>query len=148
MHSGYVVCQICESYHDSVEELNAHYERDHPTGSGTEKKFPCKLCDKSFVHRSTMYKHQRKAHGRVLYENNGLPEPIQPNEEGRFPCEFCGKSFTQSSNLYTHQRNAHGRAAGKARKRDQGTVACDVCGKMFCDRWTVIKHMKTIHALS
>ena len=148
MSCGYIVCQICESYHDSVEELNAHYERDHPTGRAAEKNLQCKLCDKSFAHRSTMYKHQRKAHGRVLYKNNGLPEPIQPNEEGRFPCEFCGKSFTQSSNLYTHQRNAHGRAAGKARKRDQGTVACDVCGKMFCDRWTVIKHMKTIHALS
>ena len=139
------MCQICESYHDSVDELNAHYERDHPTGSATEKNFQCKLCDKSFTLRTCMYRHQRKTHGRVLYESDNLPEPIQPNEEGRFPCEFCDKTFSEKRNVYGHQRKVHGRESKKLRKRNEGTVPCEICGKFFSNIANMKMHIKAIH---
>ena len=57
------------SYHENIDELSAHYESDHPTGSGNrdilpneEGKFPCEFCDKSFSHNYDVYNHQRKAH--------------------------------------------------------------------------------------
>ena len=134
-----------ESYHDSVDELNAHYERDHPTGSATEKNFQCKLCDKSFTRCDSMYKHQRKVHGRVLYKSDNQPELIQPNEEGRFPCDFCDKTFSERFSVYLHQRTVHGYESEKKRKRKQGTFACDICGKMLSDRSNVTRHMKTVH---
>ena len=142
------MCQICESYHDSVEELNAHYERDHPTGRAGEKKFPCKLCDKSFTKMCNVYTHQRKAHGRVLYESDNLPKPIQPNEDGRFPCEFCKKSFTQKHRVYKHQRKVHGRESASKRAKKaayQGKFPCEVCGKKLSSKPMLLNHMKVKH---
>ena len=149
--TGYIVCQICESYHDSFEELNAHYERDHPTGSGAEKNFQCKLCDKSFTLRNSMYRHQRKAHGRVLYESDNLPKSIQPNEEGRFPCEFCDKSFTHKGHVYGHQRKVHVResACKRATKpKYQGNFPCKVCGKKFSSASNRNTHLRSMHSVS
>ena len=100
MRSGYMVCQICESYHDSVDELNAHNESDHPTGSAAEKKFPCKLCDKSFTKMSNVYRHQKKEHGQELLSR-------KPNYQGKFPCEVCGKKLSSQTKLKYHMKAKH-----------------------------------------
>ena len=141
----YVMCQICESCHGSIDELNAHYESEHLTTKEVkaEKKFKCKFCDKKYTQRSNMYTHQRNAHGRVHYEV--VNPPIQPNEDGRFPCEFCDKSFSRKESVYKHQRRVHGRESEKLRKRNQGTVPCNLCDKMFFDSSAVKKHMKIVH---
>ena len=101
MNTGYLVCQICESYHDSVEELNAHYERDHPTGSGAEKNSQCKFCEKSFTNASSMYRHQRKVHGRESASKK------RHQFQGNFPCSVCGKKLSTAYWLRHHMKAKH-----------------------------------------
>ena len=139
---GYVICQICESYHDSIEELNAHYERDHPTGSKLERKHKCEFCDRSYSQTSHLYSHQRKLHGR---ETGNKPPHPSLISDGKYKCEFCETYFTRMDNLYAHQREKHGRAAGRKRKTNQGTVPCNICGKLFYDKAGVYNHTKRIH---
>ena len=107
MHSGYMVCQICESYHDSVEELNAHYESDHPTGRGVhaneEGRFPCEFCDKTFSENASVYKHQRRVHGR---ESAGKREK-KADYQGNFPCAVCGKKLSSLQGLKYHMKAKH-----------------------------------------
>ena len=111
MHSGYVVCQICESYHGSFEELNTHYESDHPTGrreaneSGIQPnedgRFPCEFCDKSFTRKDYMYGHQRKVHGRESVKAK------KADYQGNFPCEVCGNKLSSTQKLKHHMKVKH-----------------------------------------
>ena len=103
-----MVCQICESYHDSVEELNAHYESDHPTGSGgiqakEEGRFPCEFCGKSFTRKDYVFSHQRKVHGRESEGKRAKKSPYQ----GKFPCKVCGKKFSSHRYMLKHQNTQH-----------------------------------------
>ena len=99
-----MVCQICESYHDSVEELNAHYESDHPTGRGVhaneEGRFPCDFCDKTFSERFSVYLHQRTVHG---YES----EKKRKRKQGTFAYDICGKMLSDRSNVTRHMKTVH-----------------------------------------
>ena len=102
----YIMCQICHSYHDSVEELNAHYESDHPTGSGRvqpnkEGKFPCELCDKSFARTQGLYHHQRKSHGRKKMQEH------RPKFQGSCKCEVCGAMLSTKGKLKEHIARKH-----------------------------------------
>ena len=106
--SGYVICQICESYHDSIEELNAHYERDHPTGNTLSKsektkdgKYKCDYCNKLFNQPSNLYEHQRRLHGRE-------PGQKRKQNQGDFECEFCEKRLSTKQRLRHHIKQVHG----------------------------------------
>ena len=103
---GYVMCQICHSYHDSVEELNVHYESDHPMGNRGgkmgEERFPCEFCDKSFSRTDHVYRHQRKVHGRES-------EKVERRTgRGKFLCSVCGKRLAYHGDLLRHLRVNHG----------------------------------------
>ena len=141
----YVICQICESYHNSIEELNAHYERDHPTGSKLERKNKCEFCDRSYSQISHLYFHQRKKHGRET--GNREPKPPHPSliSDGKYKCEFCDKSYVKTSHLYSHQRKVHGRETASKRQYAQGTVPCDVCGNWFSTKYNLYIHKQRKH---
>ena len=103
---GYVICQICESYHDSIEELNAHYERDHPTGNKknmtSDGKYKCEFCEMRYTQRSSMYTHQREKHGRAAGRK-------RKTNQGTVPCSICGKLFYDKAGVYKHTKTAHKR---------------------------------------
>ena len=145
---GYVICQICESYHDSIEELNAHYERDHPTGSKLERKHKCEFCDRSYSQTSHLYSHQRKVHGRETGKRE--PKPHHPNmtSDGKYKCEFCDKEYSRSKHMYSHQRQVHGHESEKQRKINQGKFPCESCDKRFLSKQYIRHHQKTVHNVS
>ena len=103
MHA-YVICQICESYHDSIEELNAHYEKDHPTGNKknmtSDGKYKCDDCERAYMHLRHLYSHQRKAHGRALSKK-------RRRGQGTVECDVCGQYFHDNSGMNRHKRNVH-----------------------------------------
>ena len=103
-----VMCQICRSSHDSIDELNAHYESDHPTGGrkvqkNEEGRFPCEFGDKSFARKQHVYFHQRSVHG---VESAGK-RVIKARYQGSFPCEVCGKMLASKTRLKTHMKSKH-----------------------------------------
>ena len=105
--SAFVICQICESYHDTIEELNAHYERDHPTGSTLSKpertedgKYKCRFCPNLFARDYYVYVHERKFHGCA-------PGKKRKTHQGTVPCEICGKKFSSQSYVNVHMRKKH-----------------------------------------
>ena len=108
MISGYIMCQICYSYHESVEELSAHYESHHPSRSeviqpNEEGRFACEFCDRSFTAKPSVYAHQRKAHGRV----SAAKPARKANYEGDFPCAVCGKKLSTPRWLRHHMKAKH-----------------------------------------
>ena len=96
MPSGYVICQICQSYHDNMEELNAHYETDHPQAGNTkrERKFQCDQCDKQFTSKYGLAYHKKRMH----YVTTESPL-------GEFQCNQCDKRYVKRETLKATWRN-------------------------------------------
>ena len=110
--SRYLKCQLCVTFHKSREELNTHYERDHPTQRSqqrlrgphpnltSEGKYKCDECEKTCNRVSDLYSHQRNMHGRE-------PGPKRIRYQGDFPCDFCGKRLSSKPRLLYHMRSKH-----------------------------------------
>ena len=104
----YVICQICDSYHNSFEELNAHYERDHPTGKTSSKqelrteyeKYKCELCEVCFSQKKSVLRHQQQVHGRK-------PGPKRKKNQGTVRCEYCDKLFYDKPTVIKHRKRIH-----------------------------------------
>ena len=129
--TGSIKCQICKTYHESVEELNAHYKSDHPTRED-KKKFQCKFCDRSFIQTSAMYAHQRRVHRRVEYLRRERIPGLQPNADGRFPRELCDHTFAWKKDMQQHQTTAHGIVRVK-RKYGKTSVQPNEEGRFPCE---------------
>lgn len=107
----------------------------------------CKICDKTFPTKSTLYKHLRG--------HSSDEKPYKCNECGQgftlssnlrqhriihrgykpFRCEFCGKCFMRS-NVYKQHRRSH---TGEQMHK------CDYCPSEFLQRYALIKHLKKVH---
>ena len=122
MSSGYFVCQICESYHDSIEELNAHYEKDHPQKylhkTKHERKFDCDQCNKRFTRKELLDYHKKWVHY-VTTE----PPP------GEFNCDICNKRYRSRQMLKRHTKKVHDvtlpallRCPGRTKKTDKNLL--------------------------
>ncbi|XP_077341416.1 uncharacterized protein LOC143986884 [Lithobates pipiens] len=82
----------------------------------TEKRFPCTECEKCFVKKSEIVRHQRSHMG-------GKP----------YSCLECGKCFSNKPNLYTHQRIHTG----------EKLYSCLECGKCFVQKVDLVKHERS-----
>ena len=108
------MCQICQSYHDSMEDLNAHYASDHPTGKEgpqPEMKYNCEVCEKKFAHNSSVRNHMIHAHGITLSKK---PRGRKSATQGQFVCSECGQSLAKKNSLKYHLMAIHGWSSEKA----------------------------------
>ena len=152
--SAYVICQICESYHDSIEELNAHYERDHPTGNTSSKvertedgKYKCNLCGENFCSKASVSRHHKRKHEKKPESKNKREKPPLPEttSDGKYKCEFCDRAYFRLTHLFRHQRISHGRE--KQRQYNQGAFQCEFCQKFLTSKTTLRDHLKRKHEI-
>ena len=118
-------CEKCgESFENNV-YLVQHIRRVHDENKPNK----CDKCDKSFVFKSELKRHQ-STHGAVK----------------QFSCDLCGKSFGRKYNLMRH-RDAHTYEehskpkAKTAKVRDTvKQFSCDICNKSFGRKYQLTKH--------
>ena len=60
--AGYVMCQVCHTFHPDLDALNAHYTSAHPTPEQREKTFKCEQCGKMFTTKGNLKRHIKQAH--------------------------------------------------------------------------------------
>ena len=92
------VCQICEKEFGNLAELNGHYDFAHSVDS----KYKCELCESLFRDVSSLYRHQRKMHGR-----KPVSAGPRKSKAGTVPCEICGKMFSNRGNVTKHVKTVH-----------------------------------------
>ena len=104
-------------------------------------KFPCNLCDLTFIHQSKLLLHQefhnpwRKCVdcGETLPSKQLFNVHIQRcRNELKFPCEICGKKFVVKSKLDKHLVVHTG----------VKPFSCEDCGKKFAWKEKLESHVK------
>tara|TARA_Y100000389_G_scaffold200125_2_gene239909 strand:- start:36 stop:926 length:891 start_codon:yes stop_codon:yes gene_type:complete len=70
-------------------------------------KFKCKICNKRYKHRQSLYKHIKTKHNTASNNNLSTLEQ-QHNIEGTTQlicCKYCNKVFNHNQSKYRHQKN-------------------------------------------
>ena len=76
---------------------------DHEKHHTGEKNFACSHCNKRFVDKRTMVRHER-IHHRITGNDNRLDEEVRVKH---YQCSSCDKSFDDRSNMKRHERMVH-----------------------------------------
>ena len=124
------MCQICESYHDNVDELNAHYENYHPANKEIDTSrdtgnVPCELCERKFRHAAGLRNHMIGVHGIAPKSKDvGRSKTLKGKmtlgrkktaKSGDFRCEDCQRTFSRTYYLRNHLVSVHGRSLEDAK---------------------------------
>jgi len=92
MKARHPTCATCSKVFDTKENLEKHIRKKH-VEAGTDKKYKCDECPKSFKGGAELRVHKR----------THLPDSEKP-----YKCEQCQKAFCQGGNLRTHLQKFHG----------------------------------------
>lgn len=134
------VCDTCGKFFSDVKE---HISRMHKK----EKRFKCKICEKSFRKRHELASHfmirhtQSKEHtcdmcGKSVATRRKLSLHIRSVHKTKVkkefpPCAHCGKEFTSRSGIRYH-RNLHSTVKKNC---------CSICGQTFVTTTHLQRHM-------
>ncbi|XP_034838867.1 PR domain zinc finger protein 5-like isoform X2 [Maniola hyperantus] len=113
-HEGSRLCEQCGKGFPSPWLLRKHSQVH--TG---EKMFKCEICDKGFMHKTTLKDH-------VLNTHSDNPP--------RFPCGVCHKEFSFAANRRRHM-SIH----------EDTKYKCDICDKTFASRPGRDQHVSHVH---
>ena len=159
--SGDFICQICESFHASIEDWNAHYEREHPQGeyaqetqhypddqAKQDRKLQCEECGKHFTSKQGLAYHKK----RVSCSTETAPQPVKPK------CGFCGKRYSSNQMLRHHMTSVHdvilpALRRGRPNKTDEvskheRTFCCDQCDKRYTSKQMLSIHVRRVHSVT
>ncbi|KAK3590894.1 hypothetical protein CHS0354_020872 [Potamilus streckersoni] len=116
--SSRYMCTICNRNFNSLINLKEHMN-SHPT----LKPYCCERCDKRFMSRRELLRHERMFHG---------------NPSAMFICKICGTGCNCKTSLMEHIRGLHG---GK-------TYRCHKCNKIYRWRSSLSFHAKRCMGIS
>ena len=105
-------CKDCNKKFKRLYHAQNHFAMNHIN----EKPFKCNQCDKSFVLRRLLRKHE--------YFHST-----------KYQCTFCGKKCGQKEHLKNHERTHTGERPFKCQH--------DGCGKSFNRKCNLVKHQRT-----
>uniref|UniRef100_A0A3P9JYS6 C2H2-type domain-containing protein n=1 Tax=Oryzias latipes TaxID=8090 RepID=A0A3P9JYS6_ORYLA len=145
MHKSEFQCQICGRGFVSLFALRNHNSRaehrkshsrsgDCPSpstsvgeSSQSEKRhYPCKDCNKHFLHASHLKKHRNTHH------------PAWPQRE--YACSQCNKSYSSSEHFTAHLKNHVEAADENTSGTPSNTFMCPVCYQCFTGASELISH--------
>ncbi|XP_055852446.1 myoneurin-like [Episyrphus balteatus] len=150
-------CEECGAVFSNHENLNRHYQRNHPEVKEKLKK--CSTCLHSFFRQDSLENHLRTLHGDSTINPNTR---LNVKDKGRQEtCTICSRTCVSESSLKIHMRSHTGhrpfecpecqktfktRVAVKLHlKRHSGHFdwECEVCGKGFVESSNLKVHMRT-----
>ena len=112
-------CHECQAPFFNEKHLTEHLHTMHRV-----KRFPCKLCDKSYSKRALLISHM-DTHG-----------------EPKFQCSTCSKKFHRKEVLTNHERMTHDPSYREL--ENAKTKVCDICGWEGAKR-NYLHHVKYNH---
>ena len=118
LHHGLLAfkCDLCDKSFKYNQDLKLHTDTIHHG-----LKFPCDKCARVFDSYSSLYKHKRFQHQKIL----------------KFECDICEKKFTDGSQLKLHMIRMHSCKFFK-----WGPFKCDFCEKDFPERRQLKVHFE------
>ena len=114
-----------------------------------EMKYSCEICQKQFVLRDSLKRHEL-VHQGLMYSCNlcdktftqtgSLKRHIQVTHEGikPFKCQYCDKSYSQRAHLRTHEETHLNTNIEKSE-----SFSCQLCKKSFDARNILYDHIRT-----
>ena len=112
------------------------------------KRYNCKLCEKTFASQSGLKPHMLNVHEGMKYQckicqkgftfESNLERHIKTIHEGlkRFNCKSCGKRYAEKRGLLDHENFVH-----KGLKK----YKCHFCEKSFGQKFGLTQHIETFH---
>ena len=136
-------CEKSSTFHMRKEHLTSKGNFDTQSASPCNSKLRCNICNKTFVHSSSL-----KQHKTIHSDNNP------------FNCGDCGKNFSSLSHLHDHMlvhtgEKPHlcllcnlgfsqtGNLNRHIRRRHSDIIFCKTCGKIFEDVLLLTLHLKS-----
>ena len=136
-------CDQCGKIYKNKYVLDIHSSYHYNINDGV-KEFSCKLCAKSFGHRSGMQYHIRKVHGEEnIYKkkkqcelcNKLYSQHMERNDvvggKKSFKCCSCNKTFTPGNKLKIHIRSVHSTKNDVNQKRQKPEPRDDDLNRIF-----------------
>ncbi len=120
-------CDQCLRLYDCKQKLYKHATTVHG------KKFPCKVCGKTYSKNIDARRHEDKVH-----YNKHVPP--------KHPCEVCGKLYSRKIDAAHHAQMVHFSKDEKASQQSQeyqSQFKCDVCDKSFPRKSYLTSHLRT-----
>ena len=114
--------------------------KTHEKVDRSEQLFSCKVCNKTYVNRSNILKHERMAHNKFVCklckERFSDKRDFNLHKEfhmkgNKFACEICDKTFISRRNVRRHQRISH------------KTFTCKNCDEQFSEERDFEAHRQT-----
>jgi len=135
-------CHICNKQYSSQNNLKIHLA----THDENREQFRCLLCDKVYLNKSQLAKHNQAEHlnlkhqcplcKKTLKSKSNLTQHLKLHEGVSYDCDLCSRVFSQKSGLLYHRKSRHS---------SEAPFPCDVCGKSFVLKSKLTQHKKRCH---
>merc|ERR1712098_602942 len=103
-HMNIIDSKAKESQRRDLEELNCKQKQNISSYQNERGQYECSRCEKEFVHKKSLFHHEKSVHEGINY-----------------PCNKCNKAFTSNRDLSRHIQSIH----------EGVKYQCDLCDAVF-----------------